>query len=229
MPTVTKARWLNYPVNLPRRRSNTALPTSALRCPTAKPPKSACSWTPGADATAARLKSGFALTIDYGRTATDLYDPAQRPHGTLVTYRNHRQTDAPLQDVGRQDITAQVDFTSVQRAGQRAGLADLGNVPQGWLLHRLGLQTLRRNAAPRNADSRDWLTNLTHLARPGGLGDFRVLLQAKNVAAEPAAAALSWLNDDDAAGAYGYHPSSLAALIPPEALCLGAERIRIGG
>ena len=178
-----------------------------------------------ADATAARLESGFALTIDYGRTAADLYDPAQRPHGTLVTYRNHRQTDAPLQDVGRQDITAQVDFTSAQRAG----LAALGNVPQGWLLHRLGLQTLRRNAAPRNADSRDWLTNLTHLARPGGLGDFRVLLQSKNVAAEPAAAALSWLNDDDAAGAYGYYPSSLAALIPPEALCLGAERIRIGG
>ena len=210
-----------------------------------------------AAATAARLQSGFALTIDYGRTAGDLYDPTQRPHGTLVTYRRHRQTDAPLHDVGRQDITAQVDFTSAQRAGQRAGLTAVGNVPQGWLLHRLGLQTVRRNAAPPDAGGSGWLTlpvnsdglppetlpdtfdatpddshawraGLTHLAQPGGLGDFRVLVQAKGVAAERADAALSWLNGD-ADAEPGYTPSSLAARIPPEALRLGPERVRIGG
>ena len=205
-----------------------------------------------AEATAARLQSGFALTIDYGRAANDLYDPAQRPHGTLVTYRAHRQTDAPLQDVGRQDITAQVDFTSVQTAGQRAGLAAVGNVPQGWLLGRLGLQTIRRNGPPpgshaaesdangwltlpagpaglppealpvgpedAGADARAWLTGLTHLAQPGGLGDFRVLLQAKGIADRTAAAALSWLDGEPAE--HGYSPSSLASLIPPEALRL---------
>ena len=182
-----------------------------------------------------------------------------RPHGTLVTYRAHRQTDAPLHDVGRQDITAQVDFTSVQRLSEVAGLTTVGNVPQGWFLQRLGLQTIRRNAPPLDAggpplagwitlpvgpdglppetlsdalqpepdDSRAWRTNLTHLAQPGGLGDFRVLLQSRGLAAERAAAALSWL-DGKPAG-HGYTPSSLAAMIPPDTLALGPEHIRLGG
>ncbi len=209
-----------------------------------------------AAATAALLDTGFVLTIDYGRAAADLYDPALRPHGTLVTYRAHRQTDAPLHDVGRQDITAQVDFTSVQRASEAAGLSTVGNVPQGWFLQRLGLQTVRRNAAPLDAggsgwitlpvgpdglppetlpdalqpepdDSRVWRTNLTHLAQPGGLGDFRVLLQAKGLAPERAAAALSWLDGEPAK--HDYTPSSLAALIPPHTLALGPERIRLAG
>ncbi len=209
-----------------------------------------------AAATAALLDTGFVLTIDYGRAAADLYDPALRPRGTLVTYRAHRQTDAPLHDVGRQDITAQVDFTSVQRLSEATGLATVGNVPQAWFLQRLGLQTIRRNAAPLDAggsgwitlpvgtdglppetlpdalqpepdDSRVWRTNLTHLAQPGGLGDFRVLLQAKGIVPEHAAATLSWL--DGGPADHGYPPSSLAAMIPPDALALGPERIRLAG
>ena len=207
-----------------------------------------------ADATAALLDTGFVLTIDYGRAAGDLYDPALRPHGTLVTYRAHRQTDAPLHDVGRQDITAQVDFTSVQRAGEAVGLTTVGNVPQGLFLQRLGLQTIRRNAPPLDAggsgwitlpvgpdglppetlpdalqpepdDGRAWRANLTHLAQPGGLGDFRVLLQSKGLTPARAAAALSWLEGEPAE--HGYAPSSLAAMIPPDALALGSERIRL--
>lgn len=205
---------------------------------------------------ASSLDMGFVLTIDYGRSAEDLYDPAQRPHGTLVTYRSHRQTDTPLVDPGRQDITAQVDFTSVGLAGERAGLTTLGNVSQGSLLTRLGLQTMRRNAAPPTGagsgwitipidpegaltdvlaepfarqpdDSRNWLTGLTHLVRPGGLGDFCVLVQAKGLPADRATSAISWLNDGDAAD--GSVPAALAAMIPAEALALGPERFRLAG
>ena len=208
-----------------------------------------------AESVAASLDMGFVLTIDYGRDAHDLYDPVQRPHGTLVTYRSHRQTDTPLVDPGRQDITAQVDFTSVRLAGQRAGLTAVGNISQGRFLTRLGLQTMRRSGAPPAAgsggwitipiapegalpdalaepflhqpdESRDWLTGLTHLARPGGLGDFRVLVQAKGIPAERASAAVSWLEGGSAGG--GYAPSTLAAMIPSEALALDAERFRLG-
>ena len=77
------------------------------------------SW---AAAVAEALAAGFVLTIDYGREAGELYDPDLRPRGTLTTYYRHVQTDAPLRRVGRQDITAQVDFTSVVNAGWRAGL-----------------------------------------------------------------------------------------------------------
>ena len=202
------------------------------------------------------LDRGFVLTIDYGRSAADLYDPEQRPHGTLVTYRAHRQTDSPLVEPGRQDITAQVDFTSARAAGERAGLVTVGNVAQGPFLSRLGLQTIRRNHPPPGQpgsgwmtlpvgpdglppdslpepvisgtdNGREWLTGLTHLARPGGLGDFRVLVQAKSVPTARAAAALSWLDDPESAR--DYTPSSLVALIPPDALRLGPQRPRWGG
>ncbi len=208
-----------------------------------------------ASSVAGALETGFVLTIDYGRTAADLYDPAQRPDGTLVTYRAHRQTDSPLVAAGRQDITAQVDFTSARKAGEDAGLTTVGNVPQGWLLQRLGLQTIRRNGPPDDHagsgwvtlpvgndgllpdalpdvfdtpgdDARDWLTGLTHLARPGGLGDFRVLVQAKGLSTQRAASALSWLEGDPAAP--GDTPATLAGMIPSEALRLGPERLRIG-
>ena len=197
---------------------------------------------------------GFVLTIDYGRAAADLYDPKVRPHGTLVTYCAHRQTDAPLQNVGRQDITAQVDFTSARLAVESLGLRTVGNVPQGWLLQRLGLQTIRRNGPPPGYDTggwgelpvgadgmppetlpddfgaapdegRAWRTNLTNLAQPGGLGDFRALAQCKGMPEELAAAALSWLDGEPAA--HGHTPASLAAMIPPDVLTLGPERIRL--
>ena len=183
---------------------------------------------------AGALDAGFILTVDYGRAAADLYDPAQRPDGTLVTYRRHRQTDTPLRDAGRQDITAQVDFTSVARAGEAAGLTTIGGMTQGRLLHRLGLQTIRRSgatAAPAAVDDGDyggraWLAALTHLARPGGLGDFGALLQSKGVAPARAAALLGWLDGDGPAS-----PSSaaLTALIPPDALMLGPERVPVAG
>ena len=204
---------------------------------------------------AAALDTGFVLTIDYGRSAHDLYDPAQRPHGTLVTYRSHRQTDSPLVDPGRQDITAQVDFTSVGLAGERAGLTTVGDLSQGRFLTRLGLQAIRRNGRPPEAgggwitipidpegmlpdvlaepfapqpdDSRDWLTGLTHLARPGGLGDFRVLVQAKRLPADRAASAISWLDSGNESD--GYAPAELATMIPAEALALGPERFRLAG
>ena len=207
-----------------------------------------------AESMAATLDTGFVLTIDYGREAHDLYDPVHRPHGTLVTYRSHRQTDTPLLDTGRQDITAQVDFTSVGRAGQRAGLIPLGNISQGRFLSRLGLQTIRRNGppfssggggwitipidpegslpdalaepfAPVQDDTRDWLTGLTHLVRPGGLGDFRVLVQSRGLSAHRAADAISWLDSSDARD--GHSPAELAAMIPAEALALGPGRFRL--
>ncbi len=209
-----------------------------------------------AESIATALDTGFVLTIDYGRSAHDLYDPNQRPHGALVTYRSHRQTDTPLADPGRQDITAQVDFTSVRLAGERAGLATLGDMPQGTFLSRLGLQAIRRNAAPpaegsggwitipidtegslpdslaepfspQPDDSRDWLTGLTHLVRPGGLGDFRVLVQARGIPAHRAADAISWLDSNGAGD--GYTPAELAAMIPAEALALDPERLRLAG
>ncbi len=137
-----------------------------------------------AEQVSASLQRGFVLTVDYGRPAAELYSPELRPRGTLTTYHRHAQLDAPLQYIGRQDITAQVDFTSVVDAGRRRGLDLLGMDTQARFLHRLGLgQVQQRLAAlelPQYAAQAN-RAGMIDLARPGGLGDFKVLCQGKGV------------------------------------------------
>ncbi|MDP6494755.1 MAG: SAM-dependent methyltransferase, partial [Dehalococcoidia bacterium] len=130
------------------------------------------------------LDTGFVLTIDYGRFAPELYSMELRPRGTLTTFYRHTQTDAPLQRIGRQDMTAQVDFTTVINSGRRAGLEDLGYTTQGRFLSSLGLPRLQSRLMELDLPRRQLAANNTgmiDLSRPGGLGDFKVLAQGKNV------------------------------------------------
>ena len=73
---------------------------------------------------AASLERGFVLTFDYGREAHDLYSPA-RAGGTVRTYRGHAPAGSPLDRLGRQDITADVDFSLLSTEGSRLGLRTL--------------------------------------------------------------------------------------------------------
>ena len=133
---------------------------------------------------AAALDTGFVLTIDYGHRAEELYSPERRHRGTLTTFHRHTQTDAPFRHIGRQDITAQVDFTSVVEAGRRAGLEDLGFSTQGQFLSSLGLTQFQRHLASMGLPDSVVQSNragMLDLARPGGLGDFKVLVQGKGV------------------------------------------------
>ena len=133
---------------------------------------------------AASLERGFVLTVDYGRPAAELYSPELRPRGTLTTYYRHTQLDAPLRHVGRQDITSQVDFTSVVDAGRRRGLDLLGLDTQGRFLRHLGLSRMQQRLASLDLPQYPVQANragMLDLARPGGLGDFKVLCQGKGV------------------------------------------------
>ena len=137
-----------------------------------------------AEEVAAALDAGFVLTIDYGRPAAELYDYQRRPRGTLTTYYRHTQTDAPLRNIGRQDLTAQVDFTAVVNAGRRAGLTPLNLATQGQFLRNLGLDSFRRRLAALPLSRRDLAANqagLAALAHPGGMGAFKVLGQGKGI------------------------------------------------
>jgi SAM-dependent MidA family methyltransferase len=137
-----------------------------------------------AEEVAAALEAGFTLTVDYGHPAEELYSPERRYRGTLTTYHRHTQTDAPFRHIGSQDMTAQVDFTSVVQAGRQAGLAPLGFTLQRRFLSNLGLSLLQRRLNSLGLDQRAVQANragMVDLARPGGLGDFRVLAQGKGV------------------------------------------------
>lgn len=137
-----------------------------------------------AEEVAAALDTGFVLTIDYGRPAAELYDHKLRPRGTLTAYYRHTQTDAPLRNIGRQDLTAQVDFTAVVNAGRRAGLTPLNFATQGQFLRNLGLDSFRRRLAAMSLSRRELAANragLAALANPGGMGAFKVLAQGKGI------------------------------------------------
>ena len=127
------------------------------------------------------LDRGFILTIDYGQLATDLYS-LQNNQGTLVCYHRHVVSSDPYQHLGQQDITCQVDFTSLMRLGDRHGLATVGYALQSQFLTNLGfsscldaLQTQGLSAA-RTALSR---MAMMALVDPAEYGDLKVLAQAK--------------------------------------------------
>ncbi|MEL6882516.1 MAG: SAM-dependent methyltransferase, partial [Cyanobacteria bacterium J06607_10] len=72
-----------------------------------------------------KLKRGYLLTIDYGHTAQRYYSPA-RKEGTLQCYYQHSHHSDPFIHIGKQDITAHVDFTALEKQGEKLGLEKLG-------------------------------------------------------------------------------------------------------
>ncbi len=130
------------------------------------------------------LEAGFVLTVDYGKEAEELYSNELRPKGTLTTFYRHTQIDAPLRRIGYQDITSQVDFTAVMNEGRNFGLQPLGYSTQKEFLHNLGIQRWQRGLTSLGLPQGQTEANragMVDLLRPGGLGDFKVLVQAKGV------------------------------------------------
>jgi SAM-dependent MidA family methyltransferase len=135
---------------------------------------------------ASALNRGFVLTIDYGEKAADLYAPANR-EGTLVCYHRHAARSDPYRDIGQQDITSHVDFTSLMRLGERHGLAALGYATQREFLTNLGFSShLDALAAQRLSQAREALSRMAMnaLVDPQEYGDLKVLAQAKGIDAD---------------------------------------------
>lgn len=91
---------------------------------------------------AGALGSGAVLVVDYGDEALSLYDARRRPEGTMRCFFRHRLNSEPLKRLGRQDITAHVDFTALARAFARGGLRVHRIERQGDFLARHGLDAL---------------------------------------------------------------------------------------
>jgi SAM-dependent MidA family methyltransferase len=145
----------------------------------------AARWFAGACQCLAR---GYAIVIDYGYAAKELYQ-SHRLEGTVRGYYGHTVTDDPFARVGKQDLTAHVDFTALQRAGESVGMVLAGLTTQGAFLASLGLgDLLVQLQQDETASVADYLAAQAAVYRlidPGGLGRFGVLLMAKNVPVEP--------------------------------------------
>ena len=69
-------------------------------------------------------KAGTMLAIDYGDTFPSLYH--RRPNGTLRAYILHQRLEGPAvyENVGRQDITSDINFTDLQNWCTRPGWSE---------------------------------------------------------------------------------------------------------
>jgi SAM-dependent MidA family methyltransferase len=127
------------------------------------------------------LRRGYLLTLDYGYEAPELYAP-WRTRGTLLTFYRHTSGEDPYARIGRQDITASVDFTAIRRAGEAAGLTTLGLTTQAQYLAALGIgEPLAQRPAPDALEAYYALRRaVIDLTDTSGLGRIKVLLQAKD-------------------------------------------------
>ena len=126
---------------------------------------------------AATLERGQLLLIDYGQPAADLYDPARG--STLRVYHRHRVHADPFVAIGRQDLTAHVDLTAVERAAVGQDLESLGRTTQARFLADLGAGEL---LVARQADPSTTLESyleaksaLVRMLDPRATGGFTVL------------------------------------------------------
>jgi SAM-dependent MidA family methyltransferase len=125
------------------------------------------------------LARGLLLLIDYGAPARALYDPVRRRVGTLRAYLRHRVHDDVLAHVGRQDLTAHVDVTTIERAAHAAGLSTVGLTTQAEALMGLGIEDRLRaiQADPATTMGSYTLVRaaLLRLLDPSAMGRFQVM------------------------------------------------------
>lgn len=124
------------------------------------------------------LGRGKLLTLDYGLTHEEFFAP-HRASGTLRGYHRHRHTDNVLDSPGEQDITAHVNFSTIQQVGERAGLRTEQFTSQTQFLTGIATQTWRDTRlfgewTPAMTRQFQTLTHPDHFGRA-----FKVLVQSK--------------------------------------------------
>jgi SAM-dependent MidA family methyltransferase len=118
------------------------------------------------------------LLIDYGYGESEYFDPG-RVGGTLACYYRHRQHDDPLQLIGLQDISAQINFTSLAQAAVAVGFDVLGFTNQAAFLLANGILTLLDQTSDAIAFNQQ--QQIKQLLLPTQMGEqFKVLALGKN-------------------------------------------------
>ncbi|OGW56537.1 MAG: hypothetical protein A2Z09_05280 [Nitrospirae bacterium RBG_16_43_8] len=125
------------------------------------------------------LTEGFILTIDYGYSSGDYYSE-DRNRGTLLCYHKHQMTEDPYQNIGEQDITAHINFSSVKKWGDELGIKTIGFCRQGTFLVSLGIDEVIAEIHKNSADYPFEVARIKKLILPGTIGEtHRVMIQYK--------------------------------------------------
>ncbi|WDT82104.1 MAG: SAM-dependent methyltransferase [Candidatus Manganitrophus sp.] len=134
------------------------------------------------------LARGYVVTIDYGYPAEMLYT-SRRPKGTFLCYYKHATNENPYDHVGEQDMTAHIDFTSLAKAGEEAGLSVIGFTDQTHFLMGLGIAQRMEPYAmemDRSEKAKKEFLAMKQLMAPERMGRvFKILIQGKNIPPGP--------------------------------------------
>ena len=127
-----------------------------------------------------RIDSGVVLTVDYGYDWGE-YDSRGRANGTLLCYHRHEVIPDPYVNLGRQDITAHVNFEVMGKTGAQLGWKSEPLRTQRQFLLDWGLeQRLLEEEAQGllNSERMEERLGLKALLAPGGISDtMKVLVQ----------------------------------------------------
>ena len=129
------------------------------------------------------IQTGFVITIDYGYPAETLYS-RKYMNGTLFCYYEHTSSTNPYIRIGKQDITAHVDFSTLATSGERQGLKVESLMTQQRYLKKLGIQAFIDALRGADLTEKQILENrmgLLELTKPSGFGSFGVLIQSKGL------------------------------------------------
>jgi len=125
------------------------------------------------------LSEGFILTIDYGYPAREYYSE-ERNRGTLLCYHGHQVVENPFRNIGEQDITAHVNFSSVKKWGEALGLKTLGFCHQGAFLISLGILEMVKDQYENSPDYPFEVAKIKGLILPGTMGEsHKIIVQYK--------------------------------------------------
>jgi len=137
------------------------------------------------------LRRGLIVTIDYGFAQKKLFDPRIRRFGTAASYASQRVTRDLLDRPGERDLTAHINFSDLQRAGERHGARTLFFDSLAKFLLTLGItdhelfrpiQDVGIEDAQQGVDLLQAREEARRLILPDGIGeDLRVLVQEKGM------------------------------------------------
>ncbi len=127
------------------------------------------------------IKTGFLVTIDYGYNRAEQL--AGRHRGTLKAIRQHSVSANAYEAPGEQDITADVNFTSLAGAAEQAGMDVLPLRTQSQFLMGIGEPNQFADAFEecRLPQERAKVAlQLKHLVTPAGMGEsFHVMIASR--------------------------------------------------
>jgi SAM-dependent MidA family methyltransferase len=128
------------------------------------------------------LTQGIIILIDYGYTRQEYYHP-DRNVGTLLCYYQHRAHGDFLYYPGLQDITANVDFTTIAEAADKAELEVLSFTPQATFLIANGLEQHLIQALEYEPNKQYQLAQQVRtLTLPAEMGEhFKVMILGKKI------------------------------------------------